>query len=58
VLERARGVNRLIFEIEVDSPAGGKWEDMEVRIGGAVGVGVNTPNGLVYPSPREPRRAV
>jgi hypothetical protein len=42
-------VNRLIFDIEVDSPAGGKWEDMQVRIGGAVGVGVNTP-------PRGPRR--
>ena len=50
VLQGAGGVDRLVLEVEIDAPALRQREDVQVRVGRAVGVGVDAPDGLVDPA--------
>jgi hypothetical protein len=45
-------VDRLVLEIEIDAPCVREREDVQVRVGRAVGVGIDAPDGLVDPFPR------
>jgi hypothetical protein len=44
-------MDRLVLEIEVDAPRGREREDVQVRVGRTVGVGIDAPDGLVHPCP-------
>ena len=52
VLERSRRVDRLVLQVEVDPPLRRQREDVQVRVGGAVGVGLDAPDRLVGPLAR------
>ncbi len=60
VLEAARGVRRLVLEVEVDLGESGDRYVHEMRVGAAVGVGLDAADRLVqpWPVPRRGRRDV
>ena len=52
MLQRPRRVDRLVLEVEVDSPVRGQREGVQVRVGRAVLVGLDATDRLVGPLPR------
>ena len=52
MLQRARRVDRLVLQVEVDAPLRGQREDVQMRVGRAVGVGFDATDRLVRPRSR------
>jgi hypothetical protein len=51
-------MDRLVLEVQIDSPAVRERKDVQVRVRRAVGVGVHAPDGFVDPAARGRRAAV
>jgi hypothetical protein len=52
VLERSRRMDRLIREVDVDSPLDGQREGVQMGVGRTVGIGLETAYRLVGPVAR------
>ena len=52
VLQRSRRVDRLVLQVEVDAPLLRQREDVQMRVGRAIRVRLETADGLVRPLPR------